>query len=145
MPSAAVTGSRLNEAFSGVFPLLLTVLQPVRGFLGRGRGPVCLSACESGPDRGWSGRAGGRPARVGPQVQPRLLAVMAVGQVKCQVPAAVAGGPGGHGHEVAADGGGAGSRVRPTGAGPGGAQQVMGHRGEDQPGGIRGEDAVDYL
>jgi hypothetical protein len=31
MPSAAVTSSRLHEAFSGVCALLLTVLQPVRG------------------------------------------------------------------------------------------------------------------
>jgi hypothetical protein len=38
MPSAAVIGSRLHEAFSGVFALLLTVLQRVRGFLGRGLG-----------------------------------------------------------------------------------------------------------
>ena len=129
-------GSRLNEAFSGVFALLLTVLQPVRGFLGRGRGPVCLSACGRGPGRGWSGRVGGRPARFCPQVQPRLLAVVAFGQVKGQVAAAVAGGPGGHGDQVAADGGGAGFRVAPAGAGAGGAQQVMGDGRDDEPGGV---------
>ena len=104
-------GSRLNELFSGVFALLLTVLQPVRGFLGRGRGAVCLAAWGCGPGRGWSGRAGGRPAGFCPQVQPRLFAVVAFGQVKGQVAAAVAGGPGGHGDQVAADGGGAGLRV----------------------------------
>src|SRR5487761_285340 len=44
MSSAAVIGSRLDEAFSDVFALLLSVLQRVRGFLGRGRGSVCLAA-----------------------------------------------------------------------------------------------------
>jgi hypothetical protein len=37
-------GSRLNELLSGVFALLLTVLQPVGGFPGRGLGAVCLAA-----------------------------------------------------------------------------------------------------
>jgi hypothetical protein len=42
--------------------------------------------------------------------------VVAGGQVQDEVPAAAAGGPGGDGYQVAADGGGAGLRV----AGPGG-------------------------
>src|SRR5512135_2130423 len=66
---------------------------------------------------------------------------MAGGQVEDQVPAAVAGGPGGHGDEVAADGGGAALRVAGPGPGPGGAQQVMGHGREDQPGPVRVEGA----
>src|SRR5487761_1234553 len=111
MPSAAVIGSRLHEAFSGGFALLLTVLQRVRGFLGRGRGAVCLSAWGCGPDRGWSGRAGGRPAGFCPQVLPGLFAVVACGQVEDEAAAAVAGGPRADGDQVAADGGGADLRV----------------------------------
>jgi hypothetical protein len=41
--------------------------------------------------------------------------------VEDQVPAAVPGDPGGHGDEVAADGGGAGSGVAGPGPGPRGA------------------------
>jgi hypothetical protein len=62
--------------------------------------------------------------------------VVACGQVEGEVPAAVAGGAGGHGDEVAADGGGAGLRVPAAGEGPGGSQQVMGHGGDDEPGGV---------
>src|SRR5487761_32424 len=97
MPSAAVIGSRLHEAFSRVVALLLTVLQPVRGFLGRGRGSVCLAAWGGGPDRGWSGRAGGWPAGFRPQVLPGLFAVVAFAQVEDEVPAAVPGCSRGHG------------------------------------------------
>jgi hypothetical protein len=139
--SAALNGSHLNEAFSGVFALLLTVRQLVRGSWARGSGTVCPSACGYGPGRGWSGRAGGWPARVCPQVQPGLLAVVATGQVEGQVAAAVPGGPCGHRDQVAADGGGPGSRVTAAGAGTDGTQQVMRHRGEHEPGGVRGEDA----
>jgi hypothetical protein len=63
MPGAAVTGSRLNEAFSGVLPLLLTVLPPVWGPLGRGRGAFR----RAGADRigaGQAARAGGPLAPV---------------------------------------------------------------------------------
>ena len=61
------------------------------------------------------------------------------GQVQDQVPVAVAGGPGGHGDQVAADGGGARPGVAGPGAGSGGAQQVVRHGGEDEPGPVCGE------
>src|SRR5262249_3313787 len=139
MPSAAVIGSRLNELFSGVLALLLTVLQPVRGVLGRGRGSVCRAAWGCGPVRGGSGRAGGGARGFCPHVQPCLFAVVADGQVEDEVPVAVAGGPRTEGDEVAADGGGAGLRVTAAGEGAGGAQQVVRDRGDDEPGGVRGE------
>ena len=53
--------------------------------------------------------------------------------------AAVAGGAGGDGDEVAADGGGAGPGEAGAGEGPGGAQQVEGHGRDDQPRGVRVE------
>ena len=61
--------------------------------------------------RGWSGRCGGWPAGGFEQVQPFVAAVPAFGQVQGELAAAVAGGPGGDGDQVAADGGGAGLRV----------------------------------
>ena len=59
--------------------------------------------------------------------------MVAGGQVQDEVPAAVAGGPGGHGDQVAADGGGPGPGVAGPGPGPGGAQQVVRHGGEHEP------------
>jgi len=124
---------------SGVFALLLTVLQRVRGSWAGAGGVPCGVGC--GPVRGWSGRSGGRPAGFCPQVQPCLFMVMARGQVEDEVPATAPGGAGAGGDETAADRGGAGLRERAAGEGPGGAQQVMGHGGDDEPGGVRGEDA----
>jgi hypothetical protein len=68
-----------------------------------------------------------------------MFAVVARGQVEDEVAAAVPGGACGEGDEVAADGGGAGLRVPAAGEGPGGAQQVVRHGRDDQPGGVRGE------
>jgi hypothetical protein len=64
---------------------------------------------------------------------------MARGQVEDEVPAAVAGGAGADGDEVAADRGGAGLRVPAAGEGPGGAQQVVRYCRDDEPGGVRRE------
>ena len=61
---------------------------------------------------GWSGRCGGRAAGGGEQVQPFVLAVPAFGQVQGDVAAAVPGGAGGDGDQVAADGRGPGLRER---------------------------------
>jgi hypothetical protein len=53
--------------------------------------------------------------------------------------AAVPGGAGGDGDQVAADGGAAGFGEGAAGEGPGGAQQVAGDGGDGQPGGVGGE------
>ena len=85
------------------------VLRLVRGSWARGRGsgwPRGPSGC--GPGLGWSGRCGGRAAGRSEEVQPFLLPVPAFGQVQGDVPAAVPGGAGGHGDQVAADGRGPG-------------------------------------
>ena len=58
-------GSRLNELLSGVFALLLTVLQPVRGFRAGVWGRCALR--RGGGDRfgaGQAARAGGPQASV---------------------------------------------------------------------------------
>ena len=73
------------------------------------------------------------------QAGPFLLAVPAFGQVHGEVPAAVAGGPGGHVDEVAAQRGAAGFRAGEAGQGAGGAQQVAADGGTGQPGGVGGE------
>ena len=65
-----------------------------------------------------------------------MLAVPGFGQVEGEVPAAVAGGAGGDGDQVTADGRGPGLRERRAGQGAGGAQQVVCHRRDGQPGGI---------
>jgi hypothetical protein len=70
---------------------------------------------------------------------PGLLAVVACGQVEDEVSAAVAGDPGGHGDQVAADGGGPCPGVAGPGLGAGGAQQVVRHGGEDEPCPVCGE------
>src|SRR5487761_1386855 len=127
MPSAAVIGSRLNEAFSGVFVLLLTVLQRVRGFWAGVGGRCAFRRGWCGPVRGWSGRSGGRPAGFCPQVLPGLLTVVARGQVEDEVAAAVAGGACADGDQVTADRGGAGLRVPAAGEGSACAQQVVRH------------------
>ena len=68
-----------------------------------------------------------------------MLAVPALGQVQGEAAAAVAGGAGGDGDQVAADGGGAGPGVAAAGEGAGGADQVVGDGGDGQPGGVGGE------
>jgi hypothetical protein len=90
----------------GVLPLACPAACP--GFLARGGsgGPDGRGRC--GPVRGWSGRRGGRPAVGVEEVQPFVLAVPAFGQVQGEVAAAVPGGAGGDGDQVAADGRGAG-------------------------------------
>ena len=116
------------------------IVRLVRGFrVGAGGGVPCGLRVRTG--RGWSGRCGGRAARGGPRVLPFVLAVPASGRVKGEVPSAVAGGAGGDGDEVAADGGGAGLRVQRAGQCPGGAQQVLRDGGDDRPDRVRGETA----
>jgi len=88
--------------------------------------------------------AAGGAGRV-PQVHPFLLAVPAFGQVEGEVASSVAGGAGGDSDQVTADRRGAGLREREAGQGAGRADQVMGHRRDGQPGGIRGEAAGGYL
>jgi len=100
----------------GVSPLTLCAAGPWPA--GRGLRSGCLAAWGCGPGLGWSGRPSGWPGGFCPQVEPGLLAVVAFGQVKDEVAAAVARGTGGHGDEVAADGGGAGLRIAGAGAGP---------------------------
>ena len=94
---------------AGVLPLACSAACP--GFLGSGAGfgwPWRPSRVRTGP--GWSGRCGGRAAGGGEQVQPFVLAVPAFGQVQGEVAAAVPGGAGGDGDQVAADGRGPGLR-----------------------------------
>jgi len=74
-----------------------------------------------------------------------VLAVPAVGQVQGELAAAVAGGPGGDGDQVAADRGGAGLRVAAAGQDAGSAQEVVREGGDGQPGGVGGELPIDYL
>src|SRR5258707_12911170 len=106
MPSAVVTGSRLNEAFSGVFVLLLAALQPVRGsWAGSGVGVPVGVGC--GPGRGWSGRAGGRPARFGPQGSARIARGGGLRAGEGGGATARAGGPRGTADQAAAAGRGA--------------------------------------
>ena len=116
---------------ASVLPLTLCAACPWSA--GRGGGRVCRAAWGCGPGLGWSGRCGGRAAGLCPQVLPGLLAVVAGGQVEDEVPAAVACGPGRHGDQVAADGGGPCPGVAGPGARAGGAQQVVRHGGEDEP------------
>jgi len=66
-----------------------------------------------------------------------VLAVPALGQVQGELAAAVAGGAGGDGDQVAADGGRAGPGVAAAGQDAGGAQEVVGDGGDGQPGGVR--------
>jgi hypothetical protein len=80
--------------------------------------------------RGWSGCGGGRPAGGFEEVQPFALAVPAFGQVEREAVPAVAGGAGGDGDQVAADGGRAGFRVAAAGQGAGRPGQVMGDGGD---------------
>src|SRR6516162_6518031 len=123
MTSASTMGFR--RWFGAWMPCRLPFVRLVRGLRVGVGGRACRAAWECGPDRGWSGRFRGRAAGVCPQVLPGVLAVVAGGQVEDEVPAAVAGGPGGHGDQVAADGGGACPGVAGPGPGPGGAQQVV--------------------
>ena len=67
---------------------------------------------------GWSGRCGGRTAGGIEEVEPFVLAVPSLGQVQGDVAAAVAGGAGGDGDQVAADGRGPGFRERQAGQAP---------------------------
>ena len=122
-----------------VLPLAPCAARPWSAGGGQGAGAPC--GVGRGPGRGWSGRSGGRPAGLCPQVQPGMLTVVARGQVEDEVAAAVAGDAGAEGDQVPADGRGAGSGVGPAGPGPGRAQQVMGHGGEDEPGSVRVENA----
>ena len=112
----------------------------VRGFLAG----IGLAVCQVAVGRrgavtglGWSGRGGRRAAGGFEQAGPFVLAVPAFGQVDGNAPAAVAGGPGGDGDQVAAHRGAAGFRVGVAGQGAGGAQQVAGDRRERHPGGVR--------
>jgi hypothetical protein len=98
-------------------------------------GRDALSGVRVRTGRGWSGRSRRRAAGV-PEVQPFLLAVPALGQVEGEVSPAVAGGAGGDGDQVAADGRCAGFRVQGAGQGARRADQVLRHGGDDQPGGI---------
>jgi hypothetical protein len=68
-----------------------------------------------------------------------VLAVPALGQVEGEVAAAVPGGAGGHGDQVAADGRGPGPGEVQGRQGAGGAQQVVRHGRDRQPRGVRGE------
>jgi hypothetical protein len=79
-----------------------------------------------------------RPAGGLEEVQPLVLAVPALGQAKGDQAAAVAGGTGGDGDEVAADGGLAGPGVTAAGESAGGAQQVVRDGGDGEPGGAGG-------
>ena len=122
----------------GVLPLACSAACP--GFLGRGQGsewPLRPSGC--GPGRGWSGRCGGRAAGRAEQVEPFMLAVPALGQVQGEATAAVPGGAGGDGDQVAADGRGPGLGEGQAGQGAGGAEQVVRHGCDRQPGRIRGK------
>ena len=74
-----------------------------------------------------------------------MFAVPALGQVQCDVAAAVPGGAGGDVDQVAADGGAAGLAVGQAGQRPGGAQQVVRDRGASQPGRVGREDPGCYL
>jgi hypothetical protein len=65
-----------------------------------------------------------------------MFVVPAFGQVQRDVAAAVPGGAGGDGDQVAADGGAAGLAAGQAGQGSGGTQQVVADRGECQPGGV---------
>jgi hypothetical protein len=65
-----------------------------------------------------------------------VLSVLSVGEVQGDAASAVAGDAGGDAVEVAADGGISGSGQGTGGEGPCGAQQVGGHRGDREPGGL---------
>ena len=93
-----------------------------------------------GPVPGWSGRCGGRAASRVPQVQPFLFAVPAFGEVEREAASAVAGGAGGDGDQVAADRRPARFREGQAGQRAGRADQVVCHRRDGQPRGVRGED-----
>ena len=123
----------------GFLPLACSAACP--GFLARGRGSevaVAAVGVRTGP--GWSGRCGGRAAGGVEEVQPFVLAVPAFGQVQGDVAAAVPGDAGGDVDQVAADGGAAGLGEGEAGQGSGGAQQVVRHGRDRQPGGVRGEE-----
>ena len=93
--------------------LPLTFLRLVQGFVpgiwsGLPPGGPVMGCCDAVTGSGWSGRPGGRAAGGFEQVHPFGLAVPVFGQVQGDVASAVAGGPGGDGDEVAAQGGGPG-------------------------------------
>jgi len=69
-------------------------------------------------------------------------AVPAVGQVEVRVAAAVPGDAGGDGDQVGPDGGAFGLGVAGGGEDAGHAGQVVRDGGQDEPGGVRGEDAL---
>ena len=98
-----------------------------------------------GPVRGWSGRCGGWPAGRIEEAEPFVLAVPAFGQVQGEVAAAVPGGAGGDGDQVAADGRGPGLGEGQGRQGAGGAEEVVRHGRDRQPGRVRGEDPGCYL
>ena len=67
--------------------------------------------------------------------------MVAFGQVQDEIPAAVTGDAGAKGDQVSPDGGGARLRVPGPGADPRRPQQVVRHGGDDEPCGVRVEDA----
>jgi hypothetical protein len=75
------------------------------------------------------------------EVEPFAFAVPVLREVQGEAAPAVAGGAGGDRDQVAADGRGPGPGQGKRGEGAGGADQVEGHRGDDQPGGVGGEPA----
>ena len=85
-----------------------------------------------------------RPLRRAPQAEadpvlPFMLAEAALGQVEGEVAADVPGDPGGNGDQVTADGRGPGLRERQAGQGAGGAEQVVRHGRDRQPGRVHSE------
>ena len=99
-------------AGAGVLPLAWCAACP--GFLGSGTGFGVAAGAVGGADRVGAGQAAaaGGPQAASQRLQPFLLAVPAFGQVEDEVAAAVPGGAGGDGDQVAADRGGAGLRER---------------------------------
>lgn len=106
------------------------------GIWAGGSGVVVVRRGDLGPRR--SGRQGGRgPVGGVEQAEPGILPGPVFGQVQGDVAAAVPGQPGRDPDEVSADGGAAGFGVERRGEGSGGAEQVVGERGQGQPGGLR--------
>ena len=96
----------------GFLPLACSAACP--GFLARGPGSGGRGAAVGMRDRVGAGQAAaaGGPQAASNKVQPFVFAVPAFGQVQGDVAAAVAGGAGGDGDQVAADGRGPGLRGR---------------------------------
>src|SRR5947207_8386809 len=115
MPSAAFLVARFHELFFGRVLPAADGSAACPGVPGRGLGSGGLAAWGCGPGRGWSGRGVGGAAGGVPEAEPFVLAVPVFGQVEGEVSSAVAGGAGGDGDEVAADGRGACARVQVAG------------------------------